>query len=186
MKVPLFLLFCLPCVVKQENIYLFRYKQLAKNGGQWSVNHPPLLALITRVITRIYQRRSQGISAIFASPMLSILGPGGPGTLKVLVNSTFHWTNIYGFSFFLSIKEINWIDGISSSNSSIPEAREDTRWERQLQSNVDGNSVGFFFIIIMTLFILRVFPSMCNFSILHNYLCEYINKSLASLTRSTV
>lgn len=75
---------------------------------------------------------------------LSILGPGGPGTLKVQVNSTFHWTNIYGFSFFLSIKEVNWIDGISSSNSSIPEAREDNRSESQLQSNVDGNSVGFF------------------------------------------
>ena len=99
---------------------------------------------LSRVITRIYQRRSQGISAIFASPMLSILGPGGPGTLKVQVNSTFHWTNIYGFSFFLSIKEVNWIDGISSSNSSIPEAREDNRSESQLQSNVDGNSVGFF------------------------------------------
>ena len=125
---------------------------------------------------RIYQRRSQRISTIFASPMLSILGLG---TVKLLVKSPFHWTNIYGFSFFLSIKEINWIDGIRSSNSSIPKAREDNRSERQLQSNVDGNSVGFFcfcfcffFIIIMTLFILRVFPSMCNFSILHNYLCR--------------
>ena len=163
-------------LVKQGNIYLFCYKQLAKNGGQWSVNQPPSLALITRVIYsrhhsrhHIYQRRSQGISTIFASPMLSILGLG---TVKLLVKSPFHWINIYGFSFFLSIKEINWIDGISSSNSSIPKTREDNRSERQLQSNVDGNSVGFFFIIIMTLFILRVFSSMCNFSILHNYFCR--------------
>ena len=118
---------------------------------------------------RIYQRRSQGISTIFASPMLSILGLGA---VKLLVKSPFHWTNIYGFSFFLSIKEINWIDGISSSNSPIPETREDNRSERQLQSNVDGSSVGFFFIIIMTLFILRVFSSMFNFSISHNYLCR--------------
>ena len=88
----------------------------------------------------IYQRRSQGIRTIFASPMLSILGLG---TVKLLVKSPFHCVNIYGFSFFLSIKEINWIDGISSSNSSIPKAREDNRSERQLQSNEDGNSVAF-------------------------------------------
>ena len=166
MKVPRFLLFCLPCVVKQNFL-------LWATCEKWRTMICQSTA-ITRIDNsrhRIYQRRSQGISTIFASPMLSI-DILGPGTVKLLVKSPFHWTNIYGFSFFLSIKEINWIDGISSSNSSIPEAREDTRSERQLQSNVDGNSVGFFFIIIMTLFILRVFPSMCNFSILHNYLCR--------------
>ena len=35
----------------------------------------------------IYQRRSQGISTIFASPMLSIIGLG---TVKLLVKSPFH------------------------------------------------------------------------------------------------
>ena len=33
-------------------------------------------------------------------------------------------------------------------------------------------SVFIIIIIIMTLFILRVFPSMCNFPILHNYTCR--------------
>ena len=130
----------------------------------------------------IYQRRSQGISTILASPMLSILGLG---TVKLLVKSPFHWTNIYGFSFFLSIKEINWIDGISSSNSSIPKAREDNRSERQLQSNVDGNSVGGF--LLSWLFSFQEFFLQCVTFLYHTTIyVEYIKKRLASLTRSTV
>ena len=130
----------------------------------------------------IYQRRSQGISTILASPMLSILGLG---TVKLLVKSPFHWTNIYGFSFFLSIKEINWIDGISSSNSSIPKAKEDNRSERQLQSNVDGNSVGVFLLSWLSSF--QEFFLQCVTFLYHTTIyVEYINKRLASLTRSAV
>ena len=127
----------------------------------------------------IYQRRSQGISTILASPIL------GLGTVKLLVKSPFHWTNIYGFSFFLSIKEINWIDGISSSNSSIPKAREDNRSERQLQSNVDGNSVGVF--LLSWLFSFQEFFLQCVTFLYHTTIyVEYIKKRLASLTRSAV
>ena len=127
----------------------------------------------------IYQRRSQGISTILASPIL------GLGTVKLLVKSPFHWTNIYGFSFFLSIKEINWIDGISSSNSSIPKAKEDNRSERQLQSNVDGNSVGVF--LLSWLFSFQEFFLQCVTFLYHATIyVEYIKKRLASLTRSAV
>ena len=169
-------MFCLPCVVKQGNIYLFCYKQLAKNSGQWSVNQPPSLALITRVIAFI------NVVPRASLPFSQVLGLG---TVKLLVKSPFHWTNIYGFSFFLSIKEINWIDGISSSNSSIPKAREDNRSERQLQSNVDGNSVGVF--LLSWLFSFQEFFLQCVTFLYHTTIyVEYIKKRLASLTRSAV
>lgn len=171
-------------LVKQGNIHLFCYKQLAKNGGQWSVNQPPSLALITRVITRgitfinVVSRASLPFSQVLCYRFLA-------SVLFLLVKSPFHWTNIYGFSFFLSIKEINWIDGISSSNSSIPKAREDNRSERQLQSNVDGNSVGVF--LLSWLFSFQEFFLQCVTFLYHATIyVEYIKKRLASLTRSAV